>query len=127
MGQKALEAGDLDREIGRLLEEAAEERDMSHRQLAAISGVSRARIDRVLAGVRPIYASEIQALADALGLRASTVVAEAEEAVAAADGARASAPMPAAREREGWVDVGAAVAPPDDAWRLAARSARHVS
>lgn len=79
MGQKALEAGDLDREIGRLLEEAAKERDMSHRQLAAVSGVSRARIDRVLAGVRPIYASEIQALADALGLVAWKVVQQAEE------------------------------------------------
>lgn len=78
MGRKALQPGPIDRKIGEILEGAARERGLSHRQLALLSGVSRDRVDAVLPGVRPIYASEIQALAEALGLRASTVVAQAE-------------------------------------------------
>lgn len=82
MGQKSLEADALSIAIARILDRAKDDLGISFRELEELSGVSRARTQRCMKGERPFLIDDVEAIASALGLKASAVVREAEDSLA---------------------------------------------
>ena len=82
MGQKSLEADALSIAIARILDRSKDEQGISFRELEERSGVSRARAQRCMKGERPFMIDDVEAIASALGLKASAVVREAEDSLA---------------------------------------------
>ena len=82
MGQKSLEADALSIAIARILDGAKDEQGISFRELEELSGVSRARAQRCMKGERPFLIDDVEAIASALGIKASVVVREAEDSLA---------------------------------------------
>ena len=76
MGQKSLEADALSIAIARILDRAKDDLGISFRELEELSGVSRARTQRCMKGERPFLIDDVEAIASALGLKASAVVRE---------------------------------------------------
>lgn len=93
MGQKPLENGHFERRIVALITCANAARGGTIRSLAAASGISRARIDRILRGVSSMSTTDLQSICDALDLTPWKLVLAAEtgrtyeEVVADLDGA----------------------------------------
>lgn len=93
MGQKPLENGHFERRIVALITCANVARGGTVRSLAAASGISRARIDRILRGVSSMSTTDLQSICDALNLTPWKLVLAAEtgrtyeEVVADLDGA----------------------------------------
>ena len=81
MGQKSLEADALSIAIARILDRSKDEQGISFRELEDRSGVSRARAQRCMKGERPFMIDDVEAIANALGLKASAVVREAEDSL----------------------------------------------
>lgn len=82
MGRKSVEADELSLAIARVLNAAKEEGGVGFRELEERSGVQRLRIQRCFNGDRPFLVDDVEAIANALGLKASTVVREAEDSLA---------------------------------------------
>lgn len=82
MGQKSLEADALSIAIACILDRSKDEQGISFRELEERSGVSRARTQRCMKGERPFMIDDVEAIASALGLKASAVVREAEDSLA---------------------------------------------
>ena len=78
MGQKPLENGDFERRIVALITCANAARGGTVRSLAAASGISRARIDRILRGVSSMSTTDLQSICDALNLTPWKLVLAAE-------------------------------------------------
>lgn len=93
MGQKPLKIGHFERRIVALITSANAARRGTIRSLAAASGISRARIDRILRGVSSMSTTDLQRICDALNLAPWKLVLAAEtgrtyeEVVADLDGA----------------------------------------
>ena len=78
MGQKPLEIGHFERRIVALITSANAARRGTIRSLAAASGISRARIDRILRGVSSMSTTDLQRICDALNLAPWKLVLAAE-------------------------------------------------
>ena len=78
MSRKAVEIGKLEVNTVKILVEKFEESDETHQSLADKIGLSRPTITKTFAGNRATTLSELDKIANALGLKLSTVVAEAE-------------------------------------------------
>lgn len=78
MGQKPLENGDFERRIVALITRANAACGGTVRSLAAASGISRARIDRILRGVSSMSTTDLQSICDALNLTPWKLVLAAE-------------------------------------------------
>lgn len=93
MGQRPLEIGHFESCVVALLTSANAARGGTIRSLAAASGISRARVDRILRGVSSMTTTDLQRICDALGLVPWKVALAAEtgrtyeEVVADLDGA----------------------------------------
>ena len=68
MGQKPLEIGDFDRHLVTLITSVNVARGGTIRSLASASGISRARVDRILRGVSSMSTTDLQRICDALDL-----------------------------------------------------------
>lgn len=68
MGQKPLEIGDFERRLVTLITSANVARGGTIRSLASASGISRARVDRILRGVSSMSTTDLQRICDALDL-----------------------------------------------------------
>lgn len=68
MVKKPLKIGHFEERIVTLITSANVARGGTVRSLAAASGISRARIDRILRGVASMSATDLQSICDALGL-----------------------------------------------------------
>jgi DNA-binding helix-turn-helix protein len=68
MGQKSLEIGHFERCVIALITSANVNQGGTIRSLSAASGVSRARLDRILRGVSSMTTTDLQRICDALGL-----------------------------------------------------------
>ena len=78
MGKCAKTAGELSKAIGEVISGFLEEKEISQNRLAEKSTVSQPRVNRTLAGRAPMYVDELAAMARALDLKPSDIVAEAE-------------------------------------------------
>lgn len=78
MSRKAVEIGKLEVNTVKILVEKFEESDETHQSLAEKVGFSRPAITKTFAGNRATTLSELDKIANALGLKLSAVVAEAE-------------------------------------------------
>ena len=78
MSRKAVEIGKLEINTVKILVEKFEESDETHQSLADKVGLSRPTITKTFAGNRATTLSELDKIANALGLKLSAVVAEAE-------------------------------------------------
>lgn len=78
MGQKPLENSHFERRIVALITSANVARRGTVRSLAAASGISRARIDRILRGVSSMSTTDLQSICDALDLAPWKLVLAAE-------------------------------------------------
>lgn len=93
MVKKPLKIGHFEKRIVTLITSANAARGGTIRSLAAASGISRARIDRILRGVASMSATDLQMICDALELVPWKVALAAEtgrtyeEVVADLDGA----------------------------------------
>lgn len=83
MGEKPLKIDAVERQIATHLREELEARGWTPAQLARESGVNRSRVYTMLANESPMGVSSLFDMCDALGLRASDVVRDAESVVAA--------------------------------------------
>ena len=81
MGKKSVGADELSLAIARILNAAKEECGVGFRGLEERSGVQRLRIQRCFNGERPFLVDDVEAIANALGLKASAVVREAEDSL----------------------------------------------
>lgn len=68
MGQKALEIGHFEKRLVTLITSANAARGGTVRSLAAASGISRARIDRILRSESSMSTTDLQRICDALDL-----------------------------------------------------------
>lgn len=68
MGQKPLKIGHFEKRIVMLIASANVARGGTIRSLAAASGISRARVDRILRGAASMSATDLQRICDALNL-----------------------------------------------------------
>ena len=93
MGQKPLEIGHFERRVVALITSANAAQGGTIRSLSAASGVSRARLDRILRSESSMTATDLQSISKALGLTPWKVALAAEtgrtyeEVVADLDGA----------------------------------------
>lgn len=93
MGQKPLEIGHFERRIVALITSANAARGGTIRSLAAASGISRARVDRILRSESSMSTTDLQRICAALDLTPWKLALAAEtgrtyeEVVAALDGA----------------------------------------
>lgn len=78
MGQNPLKIGDFGSHAVALIASANAGRGGTIRSLSATSGVSRARLDRILRGKSSMTATDLQRICDALGLAPWKVVLAAE-------------------------------------------------
>lgn len=78
MGQKPLEIGHFEKQLVMLITSANVARGGTIRSLAAASGISRARIDRILRGVSSMSTTDLQSICDALNLTPWKLVLAAE-------------------------------------------------
>lgn len=78
MSRKAVEIGKLEVNTVKILVEKLQESNETHQSLADKTGLSRPTITKTLAGSRATTLSELSKIANALGLKLSTVIAEAE-------------------------------------------------
>lgn len=78
MSRKAVEIGKLEINTVKILVEKFEESDETHQSLADKVGLSRPTITKTFAGNRATTLSELDKIANALSLKLSAVVAEAE-------------------------------------------------
>lgn len=79
MGQKPLEIGHFERRIVALITSANAAQGGTIRSLSAASGVSRARLDRILRCESSMTATDLQCISDALGLTPWKVALAAEK------------------------------------------------
>lgn len=68
MVKKPLKIGHFEKRIVTLITSANVARGGTIRSLAAASGISRARVDRILRGVASMSATDLERICDALGL-----------------------------------------------------------
>lgn len=78
MGQKPLEIGHFESHAVALIASANAGRGGTIRSLSAASGVSRARLDRILRGKSSMSTTDLQRICDALGLAPWKVALAAE-------------------------------------------------
>ena len=78
MGQNPLKIGHFESHAVALIASAYAGRGGTIRSLSATSGVSRARLDRILRGESSMSATDLQRICDALGLAPWKVVLAAE-------------------------------------------------
>lgn len=78
MGKRAKTAGELSKAIGETISNFLEEKEISQNQLAEKSTVSQPRVNRTLTGKAPMYVDELAAMARALDLKPSEIIATAE-------------------------------------------------
>lgn len=78
MGQKPLEIGHFEKRLVTLITSANVARGGTIRSLAAASGISRARVDRILRGVSSMSTTDLQSICDALNLTPWKLVLAAE-------------------------------------------------
>ena len=81
MGKKEVKADALSLAIADIFEGEREKRGWSYRTLEEKAGLPRMRGTRAMRGERPSLIDDVLAIADALGLRAANVVAQAEDSL----------------------------------------------
>lgn len=80
MGTKASEPGRLSQELARILTNHRLAQGISENELAKKCGVPQTTLNKLLAGRRPFYVDQLEAISDSLGLVAWKVMREAESA-----------------------------------------------
>lgn len=85
MSRGAKEPSLLDRALARIFSGEMERHGYTYEQLAELTGLSRARVNRLLTGKRPFYVTDVATLTEAFDLEDVNVMMRAQEHVRLAE------------------------------------------